>query len=140
QGGARQPMGLPKAIRLPASAYLTRKCPCIHGWIAQMNDRTLLGAAVTLNVTVLPWPLGPTKIESPGASKPTAPTFTSGIGGGPEAGGPSGFTPWDFAIAPHTEHFSTCASERGTCEDFTIDSVCASSETFVSVTVPPDLT
>src|SRR5437667_2072423 len=98
------------------------------------------GGAVTLNVTSLPCPLGPKTIESPGASKPAAPTLTSGIGGGPDGGGPSGFTPCDFEIAPQTLQFSTWLAVRGSCDCLTIESECGSAVVLVNVTVPPERT
>src|SRR5450759_1749286 len=100
--------------------------------------RIVPGRAVTLNVTGPPLPLGPMMIESPGASKPGAPTLTSGIGGGPAVGGPSKLIPCDFAIAAQALQRSTCLIVCGTWEALTIDRLCPSLVLFTSVTVQPD--
>src|SRR5436309_15461151 len=96
------------------------------------------GGAVTLNVTSLPCPLGPKTIESPGAAKPAAPTLTSGIGGGPDGGGPSGCTPCDFAIAPETLQFSTWLAVRGSCDRPRSGSDGASAGALGHVPAPPE--
>src|ERR1700730_11102617 len=118
--------------------YLTRNRPDIHGWMMQMKLRTVPGRAVTWNLTGPPRPFGAITIESPGASKPAAPTLTSRIGGGPICGPPS-LRPCDFPIAAQAAQFSICFSVCGTCEAFTSESVCGSGPLFVSVIVPPDL-
>ncbi len=107
--------------------YLTTKRPCIQGWMTQMKYSVVPGLAVTLKLTWLwPRPFGPTSIESPGVSKPGRPTFTRRIGGGPDGGGPFGFTPCDWRIGPQIAQLSTCPTVRGTSDLLTIESECAS--------------
>jgi hypothetical protein len=49
RGGARRCYG--RRSEAVGRVYLTKKRPCIHGWIAHMNDRVVPGEAVILNVT-----------------------------------------------------------------------------------------